>query len=86
MSIFNRLAPHEIAEFEYEGLFCGVVPIYFNISGDDGESAVLNEKNFIPECALNIAACLFNIFAALSGYEGGFPITCVGKLKGTEPA
>lgn len=72
MAIFKKLTKEEIAEYSHEGLFCGCVPVY--AKDVDSEGPELVEKNWVPCGTLEIVSAVFDFFAFLSGWEGGWPL------------
>ena len=72
MAIFNRLTKDEIAEYPYEGTFCGCVPVY--AKEIETEAPILVEKNWVPDWALAVVAFIFDFFADLVGFEYGWPM------------
>lgn len=72
MAIFDRLTKEEIAEYPFEGMFCGCVPVY--AKEIETEAPILVEKNWCPGWALEVVGYIFDFFGDLTGYEGGWPM------------
>ena len=72
MAIFGQLSKEEISQYQYTGLFCGLVPVYLNFDGIDGADIAV--RNFVPECWFSIVESLWDFFATLVGFEDGWAI------------
>lgn len=67
MAIFNRLSDDFIrSEFTHYWLFCGIVPVYANLSGLEPSLAV---ANWCPELLFDITAAVYNALTMPFGID-----------------
>lgn len=82
MALIKRLTSEQIRkQFTHYGWFAGLIPCYLS---DDAECR-LQERNWIPECALTATTWVYGQFiAAVSffdeDYEPAWPIVITGEI------
>ncbi len=84
MAIFRRISRQNILKmFTHTALFCGVIPVYINMKNPACPDVMA--RNGIPECSLNTARWLVNVWQRMRlrlnrSYIPGTPFVLTGLL------